>query len=511
MPSASSYTNKIRALTDSRNSKVQYPGSVVTYRPALSLTCDANMAPTVVTIAGVPSTEGYTGDGGPAKQATLNSPQAVCTDSVGNIFIADTDNQCVRKIDTSGEISTLSITTSGTPVTFSSDGTFRAPIGMTIDNNDILYITDTWVNRILVVNSKTGAVNYQIVSDSLSNIRRPYNVWLVGSQLYIANLRGGGGLGTVSVYNLNNNTFSSPVLTFYYPITVAVAPDGSVYSIEQINIATGYTPNRHCVRRYKNGAYSTFAGVPNSTGSSGDGGPATAARLNNPSSVFTDAFGSVYICDTGNGRIRMVSPDGIIQTVVGGGTAYNEGSHPLQIQANPVSMWFDAQGRMYFTETTSTIRRINSVYKPSWWDVLRYEKICKPCNAIVRAPPLPPVPTLLNLQLTDRAGGIGTIDGAPTILVDPSNNFIHLRITAVRSGDNYGLRYLYLRKPNFNGSFVNLQSATIDETSLNYQLAFDDEHIQIDTGGDIVNASIVLVLNFESSINDILRVFYSAT
>jgi sugar lactone lactonase YvrE len=443
------------------------------------------MVPSVVTIAGVPD--------------ILNRPQAVCTDSIGNIFIADTYNQRVRKIDKYGKISTLAI-----PVTFSADSTYRAPNGMTIDNNDILYVTDTWEDRILVVNSNTAEIIRLITSTDLTKIRRPYNVWLVGSQLYIANLRGGGGgLGTISVYNISTREFSSTVLTFNFPITVAVGPDGSVYSIEEINSYSGadYTPNRHCVRRYKNGVYSTFAGVPNSAGSSGDGGPATAAELNSPSSVFTDAFGNVYICDTGNGRIRMVSPDGIIQTVLGGGSTYNEGGHPLQIQTNPVSIWFDAQGRMYFTETN--VRRINSVYKPSWWDAVRYEKICKPCNAIVRPPPLPPVPTVLRLVNPTTTGSYGN----QTVV--PSNGFIHVYFQPRLPSDyGAGMRYLYLRTPNFDGSSVNLQTATIGDRSLVFVAIFGDD-IRIDTESLILDANTVLVLNFESQINDILEVFYA--
>ena len=399
MPSASSYTNKLRALTDSRNSKVQYPGSVVnTYRPALSLTCDSNMVPSVVTIAGVPGVRGYLGDGGPATQATLNKPQAVCTDSAGNIFIADTDNRRVRKIDTAGNISTLPL-----PL-FAQDAGINGPIGIAIDKNDKLYISNTWDGdgKIVTFSLSTSTIGNIDPPTGLFSpvyLRDPYSLWISNNKLYVANYQGyvasvDGYPGTVSVFNIDNNAWetattynggvsSSLYQNFAFPRYASVGPDGSIYIVRQSNDVTG-TPFNHCVRRYKNGEYTTFAGTSNVSGNSGDGGPATAAKLNSPSSVFPDAFGNVYICDTGNGRIRMVSPDGIIQTVVGGGSSYNEGGHPLQIQAAPVSMWFDAQGRMYFTDASSIVRRINSVYKPSWWDPLQYEKICKPCNLIVR-------------------------------------------------------------------------------------------------------------------------------
>jgi streptogramin lyase len=347
------------------------------------------MVPSVVTIAGLPGAQGYTGDGGPATQATLNKPQAVCTDSIGNIFITDTDNRRVRKIDTAGKISTLPL-----PL-FAQDSGINGPIGITIDKNDKLYISNTWDGDGKIV-TFTGIIgNIDPPSGFSRNyLNDPYSLWISNNKLYIANYRGyvepAGSVypGTVSVFNITSGLWESTIydagdasnfyLNFAYPRYVSVGPDGSIYIVRRTNDVT--SPFNHCVRRYKNGEYTTFAGTSNVSGDSGDGGPATAAKLNTPSSVFPDAFGNVYICDTGNGRIRMVSPDGIIQTVVGGGSSYNEGGHPLQIQAAPVSMWFDAQGRMYFTDASSTVRRINSVYNPAWWDPLQYEKICKPCN-----------------------------------------------------------------------------------------------------------------------------------
>jgi hypothetical protein len=344
------------------------------------------MVPSVVTIAGLPGAQGYTGDGGPATQATLNKPQAVCTDSTGNIFITDTDNRRVRKIDTAGKISTLPL-----PL-FAQDSGINGPIGITIDKNDKLYISNTWDGDGKIV-TFTGIIG-NIPPPGPSSLQDPYSLWISNNKLYVANYRGyvaaAGSVypGTVSVFNITSGAWESTIYdagdasnvyrNFAYPRYASVGPDGSIYIVREPNVVSN--DFNHCVRRYKNGQYTTFAGTSNVSGDSGDGGPATAAKLNTPSSVFPDAFGNVYICDTGNGRIRMVSPDGIIQTVVGGGSSYNEGGHPLQIQAAPVSMWFDAQGRMYFTDASSTVRRINSVYKPAWWDPLQYEKICKPCN-----------------------------------------------------------------------------------------------------------------------------------
>ena len=476
------------------------------------------MVPSVVRIAGISGTNSYTGDGSLATEATLNNPQAVCTDSIGNVFIADTNNKCVRKIDTAGKIRTLQLTLADSPIVFAPGG----PRGMTIGSDNTLYITDPFApssdGRIVCANSATGVVT-RIISPSSSNrtiMFEPVCLWLIGNDLYFGNPRADSNVGNIRSYSLTSNTFSSTVYDFKFPLTVAVGPDGSVYSIEEVgNSYPGYTGNErtHCVRRYKNGVYTTFAGTANTAGYSGDGGPATLAKLNTPSSVFTDAFGNVYICDTGNGRIRMVTPDGIIQTVVGGGSTYNEGGSPLEIQASPVSMWFDAQGRMYFTNADGTVRRIDSVYKPSWWDPVRYEKICKPCNAIVRPPPLPPlppVPTVLRLILDDTEGG------DDNITVSPANNFIHLRITGTYPPDDYGagMKYVTLITPNLDGVTVSLQSATLGSASLDilrdsYGTGYTTIDIGYSSGGRIVDANTIVVLMFESPINSIDRVFYA--
>lgn len=466
------------------------------------------MVPSVVRIAGISGINSYTGDGSLATQATLNNPLAVCTDSIGNVFIADTDNGCVRKIDTAGKIRTLQLTYAGSPIVFASGG----PRGMTIGSDNTLYITDPFTGpdgRIVCANSATGAVTRIISPNDRALMFEPFCIWLIGNDLYFGNLRADSNVGNIRSYSVTSNTFSSTVYDFKFPLTVAVGPDGSVYSIEETgNSYSGYAPITHCVRRYKNGVYTTFAGTANSAGYSGDGGPATLATLNAPSSVFTDAFGNVYICDTGNGRIRMVTPDGIIQTVVGGGSTYNEGGSPLEIQASPVSMWYDAQGRMYFTNADGTVRRINSVYKPSWWNPVRYEKICIPCNAIVRPPPLPPVPTVLSLELNDTSGG------RDNITVSPANNFIHLYVTTPLHPDDYGggMRYVTLLIPNLDGAIVGLQSATLGSTSLDIiRNTYGTGYTTIDTNEGIVDANTLIVLMFESPINNINRVFYADT
>ncbi len=512
MPTASSYTRKLRALTDARNTKVQYPGNIVnTYRPGLSLTCDANMVPSVVTIAGIPNSSGYSGDNGPATQARLNNPYSVCTDSIGNTYIADQVNERVRKIDTSGKITTLPISITAF------ESTVTALFGITIDANDILYVADPYAGgadnnngRILCFNTRTNVI-VRTITGNRSNLYLPRSLWIANNTLYIGNIRGGDVpfIGNVSTYSLSRQEFSGTRYQFYFPLTVAVGPDGSIYSIEQPgNTIPGYTPRTQCVHRYKNGVYSIFAGISQTSGGSGDGGPATLATLSNPSSVFVDTVGNVYICDTGNRRIRMVTPDGIIQTVVGGGTTYNEGGAPLEILTAPTSMWFDTQGRMYFTDEQDVVRRINSVYKPSWWDPFQYQKICKPCNAIVRPPPLPPVPTILRLRLEDGANGQGiSADGltGTAIPVIPSNTLLHVYIDYMEYPDRTKLA---LRFPNFNDEFKNIVSASLNNEvlAISYPFMPTEAVLSVDLN-TYDRTSIPIILTFEGPVNSIYRIY----
>ena len=110
-----------------------------------------------------------------------------------------------------------------------------------------------------------------------------------------------------------------------YVATVALDGAGNLYYAE---------PNGHRVRRLgTDGIVRTIAGVQGVAGFAGDGGPATAARLNTPSDVAVDAAGRVYIADTGNHRIRVVETDGTIRTIAGDGVAQTSGDGGPSTQA----------------------------------------------------------------------------------------------------------------------------------------------------------------------------------
>ncbi len=214
------------------------------------------------TVAGSPN-RGFSGDGGPAKLAALSRACGIALDAAGNLYIADTDNNRIRKVS-NGMITTVA--GNGKPG-FSGDGgpavnaQLQYPTAVAVDAQGNLYVADTDANRIRKV---TGGIVTTIA----------------GNGQY--GFSGDGGPATAAA--LRN------------PSGVAVDAAGNVYIADPFN---------HRVRRVKGGIITTFAGT-GVADFDGDGDPAVEAALDTPSGVAVDAAGNVYIADTGNDRIRKV-------------------------------------------------------------------------------------------------------------------------------------------------------------------------------------------------------------
>ncbi len=221
----------------------------------------------ISTIAGN-GTAGYTGDGGQATDANLGVPFGVCLDNAGNIFIADAGQNVVRKVDAGSGIIT---TVAGTGMTgFSGDGgaaagaTLNNPSGIFIDAGGDLYIADSYNNRIRKVVASTGVINTIAGYDSTG-------------------YAGDGGPATAA--------------RLYVPSSVFVDGSFNVY-ITGSNVIRKITAST--------GIIHTIAGN-GIAGFSGDNGPATSAQLYGPSGFFILPAGKAYIADAGNNRIRKLT------------------------------------------------------------------------------------------------------------------------------------------------------------------------------------------------------------
>jgi cysteine-rich repeat protein len=275
----------------------------------------------MTTIAGI-GTTGFSGDDGPATAAQLWTPSGVAVDGDGNVYIADTYNQRVRRVAADGTMTTLAgtgiegSTGDGGPA---SAARLRYPSGVAVDGLGNVYIADTDNHRIRRV-AVDGTITTVAGTGTLG-------------------FSGDGGPATEAQLN--------------YPQAVAVDAAGALYVADQAN---------QRVRRVAvDGTITTVAGT-GTAGSSGDGGPATAAQLQMPAGVAVDALGNLYIADRDNRRIRRVAVDGGMSTVAGtgvGGTS-GDGAGATGAQLwSPSGVAVDGAGNVYIADTGgSRIRRM---------------------------------------------------------------------------------------------------------------------------------------------------------
>jgi sugar lactone lactonase YvrE len=257
-----------------------------------------------------------------ATNAQLDIPQGTTFDAMGNLYIADQGSARIRKVNTVGIITTIagggSSLGDGGPATAAGVSTF----GVAIDALGNLYIADAAQNRIRRVNT-AGIINTIVGNGTAGNI-------------------GDGGICTAAELN--------------YPTGVAFDPEGNLYIADSYN-------NR--IRRVTTlGIISTIAGNGTS-GYTGDGGQATSAELNQPTVVTFDAAGNLFIADMFNGVIRKVNSMGIISTVAGVGTNGFTGDGGQATAAkldDPSGVAFDSFGNLYIADTgNNRIRKVPNI------------------------------------------------------------------------------------------------------------------------------------------------------
>jgi uncharacterized protein (TIGR03437 family) len=363
-----------------------------------------NAAGTIVSIAGGGSFV-FAGDGGPATAAVLNGPGGVAIDSSGAVWIADGGNGRIRKVSASGGISTVV-------------DQLTYPTGVALDASGNLLIADQNSDRIRKLNA-AGVVS------TLAGIGMPgYNGDLLpaiaaqlfspaavaadaGGNLYIADagnqrvrrVNAGGWISTVAgngsrgVAVSNSSAISASLDT---PRGVCVDAAGNLYIADTANNA---------IRKVSlDGIITTLAGR-GTAGFSGDGGPASAAQLTQPRGIAMDAAGNLWIADTGNHRVRRITPDGTITTIAGNGQPGFSGDGDLAASAqlqSPAAIAIDASGQVWIADTgNNRIRKLTA-------SVIDDQKLP---IAVMNAASLQPGPVAPGSIVAIFGAGLGPLDG----------------------------------------------------------------------------------------------------
>ena len=267
------------------------------------------------TVAGS-NVRGFSGDGGSATSAAFDQPRAATAGPDGSVYIADTFNHRIRRVDPTGAVTTVVGTGQAS---FSGDGgpasaaTLHWPHGVAVDPaGAALFIADSANHRIRRVDLASGVITTVAGGDT-------------------AGWSGDGGPAVGA--KLED------------PKAVWVAPSGDLFVAD--------SGNERIRRIDRSGTISTIAGT-GVQGFSGDGGPALAAQFDGPRSIAGDDAGNLYVADDNNNRVRRIDPSGVVSTVAGTGTAgfTGDGGQAKAAQLNhPRGVAVDSRGNVFFADS----------------------------------------------------------------------------------------------------------------------------------------------------------------
>ena len=280
----------------------------------------------IMTVAGN-GTSGFSGDGGQATGAQLSSPASAAVDASGNLYIADTSNNRIRKVVAATGVITTIAGTGG--AAYSGDGgqgmaaQIPSPNSVILDGSGNIYVA------VSIPSSGYGIIRKLTTST-----------------------------GVITMISNQN------IQWFGFTTGIAMGGDGNLYvSADKQNrvfrTSTSFTNNSSLGTE----SVTLVAGDYSSGGFSGDGAQGAVALLNNPGGVALDASGNTYIADTGNNRIRKVTAStGIITTIAGIGTAAfgGDGGQATAAQLNqPAGVALDSTGNIYIADTgNNSIRKV---------------------------------------------------------------------------------------------------------------------------------------------------------
>jgi hypothetical protein len=322
---------------------------------------------TVNTVAGVASSPGSRD--GSASDARFNFPAGVALDSAGNIYVADEQNDAIRKVTPTGDVSTFVGQLGVAGTNDGASATFKRPLGVAFDPAGNLIVADTQNHAIRkvtpngVVSTLAGLPGTSGTNDGVGTDARfntPFSVAVdAQTNIYVADtfnhairkITPDGMVttiaGTIGTLGTNNGTGLNA--RFAYPEGMVVDPDGNIFVVDNDDFTIRkITPD---------GVVTTFVGTPGSTGNAD--GVGAAARFNFPFGLAIDANRNLYVADTANHIIRKVTPAGSVTTLGGlagiygnaDGTGNDARLHDME------GLAVDGNGTLYVADTYNHIIR----------------------------------------------------------------------------------------------------------------------------------------------------------
>lgn len=320
----------------------------------------------------------FSGDGGAALDAGINLPRDTAIGPDGSLYVADTYNHRIRRIDPGGQITTIAGNGS---TSYNGDGipavqaSLYWPHDVTVDDDGTVYIADSAHHRVRSIDPQTGFISTVFGTGASgktgdgglgtqARLKNPKSVALFDGGLYVSDL-------SHRVRRLDLDT--GLVVTVAGTGTAGYSGDGGSAVAAQLNgpqrIALDSAGNlfiadarNNAVRRVDGeaGVITTIAGT-GVAGYSGDGGPGTAARLQRPRGVAWDGGSTIYIADSNNHRIRALDLEtGIIITLAGSSAGYGGDGGPAADARlrNPRGLTVDAEGRLIIADTFNSRIRV---------------------------------------------------------------------------------------------------------------------------------------------------------
>ena len=340
-------------------------GSTTPISATFPVSFDTTVCGVVTTLAGTGSS-GFADSTSPP--ATFDNPFGAAVDGSGNVYVADYNNNAIRKITPGGVVSTFAGAGPGSPGFANGTGTaatFNHPTGVAVDGSGNVYVADQQNHAIRAITpggvvstlAGNGSQGFANGNGAAATFRDPTGVAVDGGgNLYVADqynhairkITPGGDVTTLA--GSGSPGYADAIGTaaaFKYPLGVAVDVGGAVYVADN---------NNNAIRKIAPGAIvTTLAGnaSPGFTNATG-----TAARFNGPSGVAVDGSGNVYVADSTNNAIRTITSGGVVSTLAGSGSVgFGNGTGTAATFRNPNGVAVDGSGNVYVADTSNNAFR----------------------------------------------------------------------------------------------------------------------------------------------------------